>query len=42
MLDPHRLTILCAVIAGGSVHAATKNLHLAPATVNRHLRCLAR
>ena len=42
MLDPHRLTILRAVIATGSVHAAARNLHLAPATVSQHLRALAR
>ncbi|MFF0991540.1 LysR family transcriptional regulator [Kocuria nitroreducens] len=42
MLDPHRLTILRAVIAAGSVHAAARNLHLAPATVSQHLRALAR
>ncbi|MEX5272011.1 LysR family transcriptional regulator [Kocuria sabuli] len=42
MLDPHRLTILRAVIAAGSVHAAARNLHLAPATVSQHLRGLAR
>ena len=41
MLDPHRLTILRAVIAAGSIHAAARNLHLAPATVSQHLRALA-
>ncbi|MEX5235255.1 LysR family transcriptional regulator [Kocuria arenosa] len=42
MLDPHRLSILRAVIAAGSIHAAARNLHLAPATVSQHLRALAR
>lgn len=42
MLDPHRLTILRAVIAAGSVHAAARNLHLAPATLSQHLQALAR
>ncbi|NJC23954.1 DNA-binding transcriptional LysR family regulator [Arthrobacter pigmenti] len=42
MLDPHRLTILRSVIAAGSVHAAARSLHLAPATVSQHLQGLAR
>ncbi|WP_028280641.1 LysR family transcriptional regulator [Arthrobacter sp. H5] len=42
MLDPHRLTILRAVIAAGSVHAAARNLHFAPATISQHLQSLAR
>lgn len=42
MLDPHRLLILRAVVAAGSVHAAARSLHLAPATVSQHVRALAR
>lgn len=42
VLDLHRLVILRAVIAAGSVHGAASSLHLAPATVSQHLRVLAR
>jgi DNA-binding transcriptional LysR family regulator len=42
MLDPHKLVILRAVIAAGSVHGAAVGLHLTPATVSQHLQVLAR
>jgi DNA-binding transcriptional LysR family regulator len=42
MLDPHKLIILRAVIAAGSVHGAAAGLHLTPATVSQHLQALAR
>lgn len=42
MLDPHRLMVLRAVVAAGSVHAAARSLHLAPATISQHLQTLAR
>ncbi|MHA7241543.1 LysR family transcriptional regulator [Arthrobacter sp. TMS1-12-1] len=42
MLDPHKLIVLRAVIAAGSVHGAAKGLHLTPATVSQHLQVLAR
>lgn len=42
MLDPHKLVVLRAVIAAGSVHGAATGLHLTPATVSQHLQVLAR
>lgn len=42
MLNPHRLRVLDAVIAGGSVQAAARNLHYSPATVSQHLKALAK
>lgn len=42
MLQPQRLLVLQAVIASGSVNAAARNLHFAPATVSQHLQALSR
>lgn len=42
MLQPQRLLVLRAVIASGSVNAAARNLHFAPATVSQHLHALSR
>ncbi|MFR9726975.1 hypothetical protein ACL02R_26985 [Streptomyces sp. MS19] len=42
MLNPHRLAILRAVLAAGSVGAAARNLACFTATVGRHLAALAR
>lgn len=41
MLDLHKLIVLRAVIAAGSVHGAATGLHLTPATVSQHLKVLA-
>lgn len=41
MVNPHRLRVLQAVIAAGSVQAAARSLHYAPATVSQHLAALA-
>ncbi|MDS2174315.1 LysR family transcriptional regulator [Nesterenkonia sp. CL21] len=42
MQNPHRLQMLEAVIASGSVQAAARNLNYSPATVSQHLKQLAR
>ncbi|MEV1011900.1 LysR family transcriptional regulator [Streptomyces sp. NPDC049881] len=42
MLNTHRLAILRAVLAAGSVSAAARNLAYSPATVSQHLAALAR
>ncbi|GAA1824373.1 LysR family transcriptional regulator [Nesterenkonia flava] len=42
MISPHRLRILKAVLAAGSLHAAARNLHYSPATVSQHMTELAR
>lgn len=42
MLNPHRLRILSAVLAAGSLHGAARNLHYSPATVSQHMAELAR
>jgi DNA-binding transcriptional LysR family regulator len=40
MLDVHRLTILRAVVASGSIHAAATNLGYTPSTISQHIRTL--
>ncbi|PRY57024.1 DNA-binding transcriptional LysR family regulator [Knoellia remsis] len=42
MLDPHRLSVFRAVVAGGSVQAAADNLGLTSSAVSQHLSALAR
>lgn len=42
MLNPHRLRVLQAVIAAGSLQAAARSLHYSPATVSQHMAELAR
>ncbi|WP_052852564.1 LysR family transcriptional regulator [Streptomyces avicenniae] len=42
MLNIHRLAILRAVLAAGSVSAAARNLTYSPATISQHLAALAK
>lgn len=42
MLDPHRLSVFRAVVAGGSVQAAADNLGMTSSAVSQHLSALAR
>lgn len=42
MISPHRLRVLHAVLAAGSLHGAARNLHYSPATVSQHMTELAR
>lgn len=42
MISPHRLRVLKAVLAAGSLHGAARNLHYSPATVSQHMTELSR
>lgn len=42
MLNPHRLRILRAVLAAGSINGAAQNLNYSPATISQHMNALAR
>lgn len=42
MISPHRLRVLKAVLAAGSLHGAARNLHYSPATVSQHMNELAK
>ena len=42
MLNPHRLVLLRAVLAAGSISRAARNLSYSPATISQHLAALAK
>ncbi|RBM14363.1 LysR family transcriptional regulator [Streptomyces sp. PT12] len=42
MLNSHRLAILQAVLAAGSINAAARNLTYSPATISQHMAALAK
>ena len=42
VINPHRLRVLRAVLAAGSIHGAARNLHYSPATVSQHMTELTR
>lgn len=42
MINVHRLSVLRAVVASGSIHAAATNLGYTPSTISQHIRTLQR